>query len=68
MKAMRAECTVAEFQEHSDSYDGFCIACGEWSCGGVEPDACGYTCEFCGEDRVYGASEILFMNLLDITD
>jgi hypothetical protein len=37
---------------------GFCIACGE-EADGCEPDARGYKCEACGENKVYGAEELL---------
>lgn len=37
---------------------GFCIACGE-EADGCEPDARRYECEFCGENKVYGAAELL---------
>lgn len=37
---------------------GFCIACGETTFN-VEPDAEKYKCESCGENKVYGAEEIL---------
>jgi hypothetical protein len=39
---------------------GFCLECGA-EVEGVEPDACEYECEVCGEPRVFGASEILMM-------
>lgn len=39
---------------------GFCLACGE-EADGCEPDARNYTCEYCGERRVFGADEILLM-------
>lgn len=39
---------------------GFCLACGE-EVEGVEPDARGYKCPMCDEDRVFGAEEILLM-------
>ena len=39
---------------------GFCLACGE-DVEGVEPDAREYECECCGEPKVYGAEEIMFM-------
>lgn len=42
----------------ADEDIGFCINCGaERVC--CEPDARGYTCDFCGEPKVYGAMEIL---------
>jgi len=37
---------------------GFCVACGAET-EGVEPDACEYECESCGEPAVYGAEELL---------
>jgi hypothetical protein len=42
----------------ADNKAGFCLACGE-EAEGVEPDARGITCEYCGEDRVFGAEEVL---------
>ena len=42
----------------SDEYLGYCIVCGA-EASGVEPDARRYPCESCGEDRVYGAEELL---------
>jgi predicted RNA-binding Zn-ribbon protein involved in translation (DUF1610 family) len=42
----------------ADNNEGICTACGEVaSC--VEPDAREYTCESCGEAKVFGAEEIL---------
>lgn len=39
---------------------GFCASCGEEAhC--VEPDARKYQCESCGENKVYGAEELLMM-------
>lgn len=43
-----------------DELVGFCLACGHEQ-DGCEPDARRYTCEECGEKRVYGAEEILIM-------
>ena len=43
---------------------GFCIACGAEH-DGCEPDASGYSCEVCGESKVYGAEEILIMGLVE---
>ena len=53
---------VAEMVERRmDSLDdpGICLACGEDSLEGVEPDARGYPCESCGANEVMGAEEIL---------
>lgn len=41
---------------------GFCLACGNEQ-EGCEPDAQGYECEACGENKVYGSDEIL-MNIM----
>lgn len=42
---------------------GFCLHCGNEAYG-VEPDARQYTCESCGEKKVYGLEELLIMGLL----
>ena len=39
---------------------GFCLACGQEQ-DGCEPDARNYACESCGENRVFGAEEILMI-------
>jgi len=44
---------------------GFCIFCGEPSDEPVEPDARGYRCGACGKSSVYGAEELLLMDLVD---
>jgi hypothetical protein len=61
-------CSVEEYQEHCDSNDGICIHCGQWGCGGVEPDAEGYKCESCGKNGVMGAENALLMGVLDIDE
>ena len=61
-------CNVDEFQDHCDNYDGICLACQEWSCGGVEPDAEGYICESCNEPSVKGAEQAFMDGDLDITE
>jgi hypothetical protein len=37
---------------------GFCLACGNEQ-GGCEPDARRIRCEVCGENKVYGAQELM---------
>ena len=39
---------------------GFCVACGHEQ-GGCEPDARRYECEACGEPKVYGAEELMWL-------
>ena len=46
----------------ADDHLGFCIACGAEAYG-VEPDACGYVCEACDAEAVYGAEELLIMTV-----
>jgi hypothetical protein len=53
-----------EYLEHTDSYDGICIYCGAWTCGGVEPDAHGYACEACGHTAVMGAEQAVLEGYL----
>ncbi len=44
----------------ADDNLGFCTACGR-KAHSVEPDARGYTCEGCGEPKVFGAEELLMI-------
>jgi hypothetical protein len=39
---------------------GFCLSCGA-EADGCEPDARNYVCDECGEAKVYGAEELLFL-------
>lgn len=59
-KGQRASLDMARVQEavENDEQVGFCKACGAEQ-DGVEPDACSYECQACGEKKVYGAAEIL---------
>lgn len=52
--------TIEQLMDASSDYGGFCTACGEQAYN-VEPDACKYTCESCGEPEVYGAEELVMM-------
>ena len=63
---MNLRLTVPEFQDHVNDYDGVCLACGEWSCGGVEPDAEAYECESCGAFEVVGAEQAMVMGEIRI--
>ena len=51
---------AASAQMFGTENPGFCIACGE-DADGCEPDSCNYPCEVCGENKVFGASEIMLM-------
>ena len=57
-----ARITLDQIMEAVEADDniGICISCGEEQFH-VEPDARKYECESCGEPKVYGAQELLFM-------
>lgn len=54
-----------EFKELADEYMGVCLECEEFQ-ESVEPDACNYKCENCGEKKVFGLEEALIMGEIDI--
>lgn len=61
------ELTVEEYQQGDEEGEGRCLACGEVAdC--CEPDAREYTCDYCGEARVYGLGELLIMGEISIVD
>lgn len=62
------QCSDLEYKAHVRDYDGLCLACWQWTSGGVEPDACGYECPECGEHTVIGAEDAMLMGLVDIQD
>lgn len=49
-------------EELEDDNTGFCLCCGSPDTP-AEPDAERYTCEFCGEAKVYGAAELAIRGL-----
>lgn len=58
--------TMNEYINHCNDYDGFCLACEEFTCGGVEPDAEGYLCEMCGENKVMGTEDALISGHIEV--
>ena len=54
---------LEQIEEAMKSYCGFCTNCGAErdSC---EPDACNYPCEECGQNKVFGAEELVMMGLV----
>lgn len=54
------------FKSLRDEYMGICFSCGQEAYS-VEPDARGYTCEGCGEKKVFGVEEILIMGKIIIS-
>lgn len=64
----RIQLTKTEYRAHCRDYDGVCLACKEWSAGGVEPDVSEYECESCGESQVMGCEEALVLGHLEIIE
>jgi hypothetical protein len=57
---------LTEAELRQDNTTGFCLACGSDQLG-VEPDARRYTCEGCGQPKVYGLEELVLMGIAIIT-
>jgi hypothetical protein len=66
-KQFRPVLTEAEYRSQSEEYAGFCLGCGE-TADGVEPDLCRAVCPGCGQPKVYGLQELLFMDLVVFKD
>ena len=67
MNYKRLTMTQEELESADSDYIGFCVNCGAER-EGCEPDARRYECEECGENRVYGASELFIMGGIIIND
>jgi hypothetical protein len=59
-KAVKVTLPMVLAAIEEDNNLGFCLVCGA-EASGVEPDAREYQCEGCGQRKVYGAEELLFM-------
>lgn len=55
--------SLAQVQRMMDASKGWCLNCGKQQ-DGVEPDARRYTCDKCGEAKVYGPEELALMGLV----
>ena len=55
--------TLEQIMAADDEMAGFCIVCGHLQ-GCCEPDARNYACEVCGDKTVFGAQELVFMDLV----
>jgi hypothetical protein len=63
--AKKITCTMYEVQEGDN---GGCLACGEITYGGVEPDARKFECESCGAKQLYGLEELIVMGMIELSD
>lgn len=50
--------TEEEYLSLTNEYGGVCLSCKDIVYN-VEPDACNYHCESCGENQVFGVEEAL---------
>lgn len=66
---IQVDMTFDEAQELAweDGTTGICLSCGAIA-DGVEPDARGYRCTYCGEMRVFGLEECLIMDAVRWAD
>jgi len=60
--------TEDEYVRLNENGGGACLACGTIHEGGVEPDAEGYECEWCGAHRLCGIEQCLILGRLELTD
>jgi hypothetical protein len=62
-------CRITEraFRNHMNEEDGFCMACGKWTAGPVEPDARYYQCPECDSCSVFGAEELLMRGQVEFS-
>jgi hypothetical protein len=61
-------CSEEDLEQHIEDNDGLCLACGEWSEGGVEPDAEDYKCTDCGAMAVCGAEQAMLLGRLELSE
>ena len=50
---------LEEYPEMSESYQGYCTECEDWTRDCTEPDAEGYDCPVCDAHTVIGADMVL---------
>ena len=63
-KLIKRTFTLEQIMEADADQAGFCLACGAQQYG-CEPDARNYVCEVCGDRKVFGASELVVMGLVE---
>lgn len=56
--------TEKEYIEATESNQGYCLICREFTTDFAEPDARNYECPICGNDSVFGAEEALMIGLI----
>jgi hypothetical protein len=62
------EMTQREYQDLGNDYGGICVACGDPTEGGIEPDARRYSCDSCDKRAVYGIEELMLRGRVQIVE
>jgi predicted RNA-binding Zn-ribbon protein involved in translation (DUF1610 family) len=60
--------SVADFEDATSSYLGWCATCTGFTRGETEPDAAEYECPECGERTVTGAEDAAMLGLFLLDD
>jgi Zn finger protein HypA/HybF involved in hydrogenase expression len=66
MASKRKYPTIEKLEEviSSDSMEGWCIKCGDWTHDCCEPDAHKYECPVCEQPTCYGAEELVIQGMV----
>lgn len=58
--------TIEQVEEviNSDSMEGWCVVCGDWTHDCCEPDAHHYECPVCEQATCYGAEELIITGMV----
>lgn len=64
---MSIKLTEDQFRQMDADSQGICVSCG-FEQDGCEPDARNYECYDCGEDAVFGVSELLISGEIEIVE
>jgi len=65
---MQVLISLARLQEAMGGYEGYCLECCEFTRDSTEPDATGYDCPVCEENKVVGAENLMFTAGIRITE
>lgn len=59
--------TIEQIEEviTSDSHEGWCTNCEDWTHDSCEPDAHNYECPVCEQNTCFGAEECLIMGMYE---
>ena len=60
--------TSEEYEEYSESNQGYCPKCDDVTDGFFEPDATNYQCEHCNKNIAMGIENAMICGYIEITD